>query len=110
MMTRLLLTWIGVAALHLGTPHPTSAAELLRPARESSSLVPRPNTPSEGALTRDRFRAAAVQVAHVTPCAPAALPHLPRASARDTSPTDAPRRSGPASLPHVLPDARAPPA
>ena len=108
-MTRLLLTLIGVAALHLGAPHAAGAAEL-RPTGESTSVVPRLETKSQGALTRDRSRTDAVEAAHLTPAAPAAPPRLPCASAHGASPTDAPRCSGPASLPRVLPDARAPPA
>jgi hypothetical protein len=108
-MTRLLLTFIGVAALQLGTPHAAGAAEL-RPSGEPTSVVPRLEPKSQGALTRDRWRTDAVEVAHVTPAAPAEPPHLPCASAHRTSPTEAPRCSGPASLPRVLPDARAPPA
>ena len=109
-MTRLLLTWIGVAALHLGTPHATSAAEVLRPGGESTSVVPRPDKPSKGALSRDRTWGEAVQIAPVTPFAPAASQRALRAFTRSTSPTDAPHRSAPSSPAHVLPDARAPPA
>lgn len=108
-MTRLLLTLIGVAALQLGTPHAAGAAEL-RPTGESTSVVPRLETKSQGALTRDRARIDATGAAHLTPAAPTEPPHLPCASAHGPSPIDAPRCSGPASLPRVLPDARAPPA
>jgi hypothetical protein len=108
-MTRLLLTFVGVAALQLGTPHAADAAEL-RPMGEPTSVVPRLETKSQGALTRERSRTDAVEVGYVTAAAPAEPPHLPCASARGTSPTEAPRCSGPASLPRVLPDARAPPA
>jgi hypothetical protein len=108
-MTRLLLTLIGVAALQLATPHAAGAAEL-RPSGEPTRVVPRLETKSQGALTRDRSRTDAVEVAHVNLAAPAAPPHLPRASAHRTAPAEAPRCSDPASLPRVLPDARAPPA
>lgn len=109
-MTRLLLTWIGLAILQLGTPRAVSATELVRPVGEPTSVAPRPETPSKDALARDRSRRDPGQVAHVTPVAPAASPRLPCALAHGAAPTDAPRRTGPASLAHVLPDARAPPA
>jgi hypothetical protein len=109
-MTRLLLTCLGVAALQLGTPHAAGAAEQLRPGGEPTRVVPQLETKSQGALTRDGSRTAAVKVAHVTPGAPAEPPRLPRASAYGTVPTEAPHCLGPASLPRVLPDARAPPA
>ncbi len=109
-MTRLLLTFIGVAALQLGTPRPAGLAELLRPGGEPTNVVPRPEAQSTGALTRDGSRTDALRVAHVTPGAPAEPPHPSLASGHGTSPTEAPRRSGPVSVPGVLPDARAPPA
>ena len=109
-MTRLLLTWVGVAALQLGAPRAVGAAELLRPGGEPTSVAPRLEAQSKGVRTRDGRWTNTVQAAHVTPSAPAEPPHLPSVSAHVTSPTEAPRRSGPASLPRVLPDARAPPA
>jgi hypothetical protein len=109
-MIRLLLTWIGVAALQLAAPPSSSAAELLQPAGERTSVVPRTQAPAPGALSRDGPRQGLLQVTHVTPFAPAALPRALRALARPLSPIDASRRSAPASLPRVLPDARAPPA
>lgn len=108
-MTRLLLTCLGVAALQLGTPQSGGAAEL-RPMGEPTRVVPRLETKSQGVLTRDRSRTKAVEVGHVTPAAPTGPPHLPCADAQVTSSADPPRCSGPATLPRVLPDARAPPA
>ena len=108
-MIRLLLACVAVAALHLGAPHAADAAEL-RPTGEPTRVVPQLETKSQGALTRDRFRSDAVELAQSGPGAPGEPPHLPRASAHETSPPDAPRWAGPAVLPRVLPDARAPPA
>lgn len=107
-MTRLLVTGIAWAILQLGTPRATVAAEL-RPGAEPSSVAPRPESPSRGALAPDRSRTDAVQTAHVTPFAPARAPRLRRALSYGAPPPDA-ARPGPAALPHVLPDVRAPPA
>lgn len=109
-MIRLLLTCIGVAALQLGTPRAVGAIELSGPTGHTQSVTPRVQAQATRALTRHGSWTDAVQVAHVTPGAPAGRPHLPCASGHDSSPTLAPRRSGPTSHPRVLPDARAPPA
>ena len=109
-MTRLLLAWIGVAALQLGMPSAADAAELLRRGSEPASVAPRPDAQSKGALTPHGRGNDAVQVAQVTPGAPADPPHPLRASTRTASPAEAPRHSAPASPARVLPDARAPPA
>jgi len=109
-MTRLLLTCIGVAALQLGAPRPGGVAELLGPGGERTSVVPRPEAPAKGSLTRDGSRTDDLRGAQVTPGAPAEPPQPPLASAHGTSPTEASRHSGPVSIPRVLPDARAPPA
>jgi hypothetical protein len=109
-MTRLLLTWIGVAALQLGMPRAVVAAELLRPVGEPTSVVPRPEAQSRGALTRHGFPTDADQGDPVTPGAPGEPPPEPLAFAHGASPTGAPHRAAPVSLARVLPDARAPPA
>lgn len=109
-MTRLLLTFVGVAALQLGTPRTAELGELLRPCADPTSVVARPDAQSKGALPRAGSRTDALQVTDATSCAPAEPPHPLQASAHDTSPTEAPGRLGPASLPRVLQDARAPPA
>jgi hypothetical protein len=107
-MTRLLLTCIGVLALQLTAPPPAGLAE--RSGEESTNVVPRPEAHSKPTLTRDGPRTATLRVAQVTPAASATPPHPPLAAAHETSPPKALHQSGPASLPRVLPDARAPPA
>ena len=109
-MTRLLWTCIGVAALQLGTPRLAEVGELLRPGGEPTSVVPQHEAESRGALTLADSRTDALQVTRVTPGARAEPPCPPHAPEHGTSPTEAPRRSGPATLPRVLQDARAPPA
>ena len=109
-MTRLLLTWIGVAAFQLGMPRAVAAVELLRPVGEPTSVDVRLEAQSRGVLTRDGYRIDVVRAFHVTPGPPAEPPHLLRASANGAAPIEARRCLGPISPARVLPDARAPPA
>lgn len=109
-MIRLLLTWVGIAALQLGTPHATSAAELVQPTSARATAVPRTQAPQKGVISREATRADRAKASRLTPFAPTALPRGVRALASAQSNTNEPKRSAPASLPRVLPDARAPPA
>ncbi len=107
-MTRPLLPWVALAVLQLTAP--ATAAAVLPPGGETTSVAPRPEMPWRGALERVRAGSDVVQVAHVTPFVAARSPWTPRALAHDAQPTPTPSQPRPASIPHVLPDARAPPA
>ena len=108
-MTRFLVTWLGFTILQLGIPRGTTAAELRR-GDESARALPRFEIVCNGVSSRDEARSNDPRTTHAPFFAPTASAPPSLAAPRVEWPAQEGERSGSAYRPHLLPDARAPPA